>query len=316
MKDQTCFSVTRLGGRGWTGDEVRSRRFVAPHRGVRAAHLWQDSLLNRSIALSHASPDDSFLCGISAAALLGAPLPPHLQDCPPSNATPAGGSHLHRSTARGRRLDITADELVSVDGILVTSPARTILDLAAELSVPDLVAAGDALMRRWGTSHEELSRALTRRLRYTGKVRARDTISILTPLSESPQESRMRAIIAIGGLPVPTPQVVVHDHHGRFVARVDLGFEECRLALEYDGSHHFSPQRYQQDAARRSRLRSIGWTVLEVTAPDLVRPNSGAPIPLLGTIGEALTHLDAWHLVGHRRAQNARQGARHRPRDV
>lgn len=269
MGQFTSFKVTRTGGGGWSVDQVRSQRFVTPHRGVRAPRGWTDDLRARSIALAQTAPPRSFLCGISAAACLAVPLPPFVQSRQPSIATATGGSHLHRSSASGRRLDLVPDELVQIDGIWMTSPIRTFLDLARELAVPDLVAAGDAIMQMWGHTQDQFVMALNRRLRYHGKVRARDTIPLLSSLAESPQESRVRAIIALAGLPVPTPQVTVRHPSGRVIARVDLGLEECQLALEYDGEHHWTPERYRHDAARRSELRVAGWTVLEVTSPDL-----------------------------------------------
>lgn len=199
------------------------------------------------------------------------------------------------------------------ESVWMTTPARTVIDLARDLGIPDIVAAGDAAMRCWGVTPDEFTRVVNRRLRYTGKVRARDALPLLDARSESPQESRARAIIALSGLPVPTPQVVVRAANGRFIARVDLGFEECRLALEYQGAHHWTVDEYRADARRRSDLRSDGWTVLEIVSEDLVRSRRTGRYPILDTLSRTLTQLDAWHLVGHRALERPRQGARHRP---
>ncbi len=71
------------------------------------------------------------------------------------------------------------------------------------------------------------------------------------------------------GLPEPTPQLVVRDGVGRFVARVDLGWEQHRVVVEYDGRHHLEPGQWQHDLLRREHLDSLGWRVIVLTADDL-----------------------------------------------
>lgn len=61
-------------------------------------------------------------------------------------------------------------------------------------------------------------------------------------------------------------------HEGRFVARVDFGHPEQRLAIEYDGAWHGGPAQPAKDRARRNRLLAAGWRVLFVTAADLRDP--------------------------------------------
>lgn len=312
-RDSPTFRVSRDGAPGFTPDELRGSRFSAPFRGVRVLGPMPDDLRSRSLALAAASSPDAFLCGASAAAVLRIPITPRLASGDPCIATGADGTHLHRRGVTARRLDVVPEELMRLESVWVTTPARTVIDLARELGIPDIVAAGDAAMRCWGATPDEFTRVVNRRLRYTGKVRARDAVPLFDGRSESPQESRARAIIALSGLPVPTPQVVVRAANGRFIARVDLGFEECRLALEYQGAHHWTVDEYRADARRRSDLRSDGWTVLEIVPEDLVRSRRTGRYPILDTLSRTLTQLDAWHLVGHRALERPRQGARHRP---
>lgn len=182
------------------------------------------------------------------------------------------GSHRRRPNVVHRRMQVLPEEIVLIDGIQVTSAARTFLDLAARLPVHHLVAVGDSVLRDHAVSPAELRVILNHRIRYPGKVRARQTIPLLSPLAESPQESRTRALLHLAGLPKPQPQLIVRSPGGTIVARVDLGYEDRRLAIEYDGDHHRSVERYRRDAARRTTLRELGWYVIEVTAPDLNRP--------------------------------------------
>lgn len=79
-------------------------------------------------------------------------------------------------------------------------------------------------------------------------------------------ETRVRLLLVRGGLPRPEAQHVVRDHAGDFVARLDLAYPEMRLAIEYDGSFHWTQRR--ADDRRREALRELDWTVLVVSAED------------------------------------------------
>ena len=67
------------------------------------------------------------------------------------------------------------------------------------------------------------------------------------------------------------PQHEVRDD-GAFVARLDLAWPDRRVAVEYDGAHHRDPRQHSLDLARHNRLRALGWTVLQVDARVLARP--------------------------------------------
>jgi hypothetical protein len=78
---------------------------------------------------------------------------------------------------------------------------------------------------------------------------------MLTSCSESPQESRLRVILIGDGLPAPTPNLVIVDDAGQFLARCDLGYEEWKVAVEYDGIVHADEIQRAADATRRTLLR-------------------------------------------------------------
>ena len=56
------------------------------------------------------------------------------------------------------------------------------------------------------------------------------------------------------------------------VARVDFGWPEQRVAVEYEGRWHGEPQQVARDRARLNRLTAAGWRVVFVTAEDLREP--------------------------------------------
>jgi len=74
------------------------------------------------------------------------------------------------------------------------------------------------------------------------------------------------------GFPVPTQQFPVLDMRGREVYRLDLAWEEPRVALEYDG-YAAHAERVARDAARDEDLRRRGWVVIRATVEDLKDPS-------------------------------------------
>ena len=55
----------------------------------------------------------------------------------------------------------------------------------------------------------------------------------------------------------------------RLVAFVDMGWEQHKVAVEYDGDHHRTNRRqYARDQRRLRKLEELGWIVIRVIAED------------------------------------------------
>ncbi|MEV4577938.1 DUF559 domain-containing protein [Nonomuraea jabiensis] len=134
---------------------------------------------------------------------------------------------------------------------------RTALDCARWLPRTEAVAILDQFARR-GVDLEAL------RHRPLNSWRLRDTLALADRGAASPRESWLRVILVEGGLPRPTTQIRVELDDDRF-AYLDLGWEEFKVAVEYDGQeHHTSPTDQQRDTDRREELRRRGWRVIAV----------------------------------------------------
>ena len=83
----------------------------------------------------------------------------------------------------------------------------------------------------------------------------------------------MRLLLADAGLPAPETQIEFTDGFGVVRIRVDMGWREWRVAVEYDGVQHWS-DRYQRswDIDRIAMLEAMGWSVVRVSAEMLSRP--------------------------------------------
>lgn len=83
----------------------------------------------------------------------------------------------------------------------------------------------------------------------------------------------MRLLLVSAGLPAPETQIEFTDKFGVARIRVDMGWREWRVAVEYDGVQHWS-DRYQRswDIERIAMLEAMGWSVIRISAEMLSRP--------------------------------------------
>ena len=89
--------------------------------------------------------------------------------------------------------------------------------------------------------------------------------------AESPQETVARLVLIDAGLPPPSTQVEIYGEYGEFIARVDMAYEEVKVAIEYDGAQHWeNPAVRQRDIDRQFALTALGWFVVRVSR-DLLK---------------------------------------------
>lgn len=100
-----------------------------------------------------------------------------------------------------------------------------------------------------------------------GLVRLRAVLPLIDGGAESPQETWTRLVLIDAGLPKPQTQIRVFDDYGDFVARIDLGYEQLRVGVEYDGPQHWTdPAQRARDIERSTALLDLGWTIIRVTS--------------------------------------------------
>ena len=91
-----------------------------------------------------------------------------------------------------------------VDGHSLTLPARTLIDLARTLPFEQAVVVGDAAVRRFGISRDDLDAEIARAARRHGVDAARRVVRFVSGHSESVGESRSRVMLSRAGLPAPS----------------------------------------------------------------------------------------------------------------
>ena len=180
-----------------------------------------------------------------------------------------GHTRTRRTEALGGVRDLADADWIQLDGVKVTTPLRTALDLGCCLHRREALAAMDALARGHAFSTAELARELPRYRRRRGVVQLRGLVPLVRPEAESMRETWTRLAMRDFGLPEPAVQYwVVLD--GVPTYRLDLAYPHARIAIEYDGRlHHTSRADRARDEQRRAWLRAHGWTVIVVRAADL-----------------------------------------------
>ncbi|MEC3915074.1 hypothetical protein [Nocardia sp. CDC160] len=172
------------------------------------------------------------------------------------------------------------DSVVELDGLLVTTPARTVVDLALALPFEAAVVAGDALVGRFGLTADQLAEELARAKGRYGINQAKEVLTVLDGRSRSIGESLSRSMIHRHGLPLPRSQGNVFTPDGRFVTRADFYYESAGLLCVFDGPTEYGrllrPGQDHATLAHRERareiyLRALGFEVVRWTWDDLVR---------------------------------------------
>jgi AbiEi antitoxin C-terminal domain len=179
------------------------------------------------------------------------------------------------------RRRLPAEDVVRRNGVLVTTPLRTAVDLARIEPADEAVVCVDQFLgARLVTLAEVRSAAAA--TTGPGCRGIRLAVGRADGLAQSPPETRLRLLVHCSRLPRPVAQYEVRDANG-FVARVDFGWPEHKVALEYEGVWHGEAQQVGKDRRRLNRLTAAGWTVIFVTAADL-----RDPVVLVARIAAAL----------------------------
>jgi hypothetical protein len=160
---------------------------------------------------------------------------------------------------------IEADEIVIVDEMAVTSPARTALDLARHLPRDVAVSHLDALARATGVTACDALSLTERYPRARGLRRSKVALNLMDPGAQSPKETWLRLLLIDSGLPPPRTQIRVTD--GINEAFIDMGYDEAMVGLDYDGQHHsVDRRRYVYDIGRAELIERECWIDIHVVA--------------------------------------------------
>ncbi|KUI22908.1 hypothetical protein AU193_09790 [Mycobacterium sp. GA-1285] len=226
---------------------------VAADQRAQAAWLW--------------SKRRGILAGLSAAAVLGAKW---------IEATESA-ELIHDNRRPPRKLvvrteSVLPDELTTMNGMRLTTPARTAFDLGRHLESRTVaVQRLDALANATGLEHVDVEAVMAAHAGARGIPRLRRVLPLVDGGAESPQETVARLALIDAGLPAPQTQVRVFDGFGQVIARIDMAYEDFKVGIEYDGPQHWTdPRVRQRDIDKQFELTELRWLIIRVSR-DLLR---------------------------------------------
>ena len=172
------------------------------------------------------------------------------------------------------------DEIVRINGLAVTSAARTVADLSRSVPFEQAVVGGDGALNMGLVTGPELDETIEAFRRRHGFKAAAKAIAFMDHRSESAGESRSRVAMHRIGLPKPELQRVVRQGYAT-LGRVDFYMEDHGVVGEFDGRGKYERGRrpgesvgdvVDREKQRENALRESGAEVVRWTWRDLERP--------------------------------------------
>lgn len=187
---------------------------------------------------------------------------------------PAELNRPSRDKARGivlRSDTLDDDETCVREAIRMTTPARTAFDLGRRRGFTAALIRMDALMHATEVKAADVELLADRHRGARGLVQLRRVLQLADGGAESPYETKTRLVLVGGGLPRPQTQIEVLNRWGAVMARIDMGWEEWKVGIEFDGAQHWTdPAQRSRDIDRLAELEARGWAIIRVSA-DMLR---------------------------------------------
>jgi len=137
--------------------------------------------------------------------------------------------------------------------------------------------AGDITSLHRGREHPDLR--LRGTIRHRVAVLPGEVQAVLPPLdgpfeaialriATSGPETKLRLALVAAGLPEPQLQVRL-DPDDRWSPEADLGYRRLRIALQYEGASHRTPDQLRRDNRRDAQVDKARWRYLKFDSADL-----------------------------------------------
>lgn len=162
--------------------------------------------------------------------------------------------------------DLLPDEVTTVDGIPVTTPARTLLDLAEILPAREVEQAFAKALRMKLVTMAEMRAMVERHPKHRGAAPLRQIMDAESEpaFTRSEAENILLEIVRSARLPAPTLNVRVLHYE------VDFLWAASRVIAEVDGyAYHGGARSFVNDRQRDAELTAAGYRVLRFTWADL-----------------------------------------------
>ena len=240
---------------------VRTGRFIGVFRGVYAVgHAALGDAGRMRAALLAAGPGAALSHRTAGALHKLVPSMPPFVEVTVATAPRRSRSGLVIHTTR------RAPQIIAVDGLPVTAPLRTLVDMAPSLGAGELErACADALIRNLVTAGEL------------------EAARLVEPGGAAPTRSRLErrflALVRAAGLPRPLVNHTIGPYE------IDFAWPTERVLVETDGwNTHGNRLAFENDRARDADLVAQGYVVLRFTWRQI----NDAPVLVVTQVAQAL----------------------------
>ncbi len=275
--------------------QLRSGRLMRLRHGVYlASDAWPTGDAERHVMLARAEQvtnPTAVISHASAAVVWGLSTPGFTpwHASAPTVTLPADGPHAWRGTAIRHQALLPSADLARDEGYTVTSVARTAIDLAGPLPLPEALAIVDHAARLIIASYVDEPRrrdysnprfvaaALETLLTTAGRHRSRlqPMLDLVVPARESPAESLTAGYLHLAGTPMPLFQAEISVGGGKVYP--DFFWPDLGLIGEVDGLVKYTdPRAIGAEKQREQHLLDLGYQIVRwlaseiMTRPDLV----------------------------------------------
>ncbi|ORV26040.1 hypothetical protein AWB98_14230 [Mycolicibacterium conceptionense] len=247
-------------------------RYDAVYRGVYVPRGTKLTPEDKAMAAWLWSGRRATVVGLSAAALHGSLW---IDAKHPAELNQAS---QHRTVGIRLHCDALADdEICLVRGIRTTTPHRTAFDLGRRRGLTTAVIPVDALLQATSLNIPEVHPLVVRHKGMRGLIQLREVLDLADDGAESPQETRLRLLYTEAGMRPSHSQINVFDGY-TLVGRIDMGWPEWKVGVQYDGIQHWTdPRQRTKDIDQNVEYQDLGWRIVRVGA-DLLRYRWGTII--------------------------------------
>lgn len=270
------FGVAQLAALGLSGNAVRKRLSIGRlHRIYRTVYsLVPQRMLTRRgrwMAAVLACGEASSLSIHAAGALSG------LRQTARTYidiTVPGRTQRRHRGVRVHRSMTLTAADVTAVDGIPCTTIARTLFDMAGELTLRQVERAFDQAEAMEVLDLRAIDDQLERNSTAPAVGKIRTVLAehrIGSTLTDSDLEEMMLGLLRQAGCPMPELQASIDPGDGDLmIAPRDFVWRRYKVDLETDGGRHRTMLQMRTDNRNDRRLRDAGWVVIRVGRQDLI----------------------------------------------
>jgi very-short-patch-repair endonuclease len=241
------------------------------------ADRWNDPTRAEVVRAAWASCGRHAVIGLQTAAELhgiaGAISTPQVHVLTPRER--GRGRRIVDNVVKVHQIDLEDGDITEINGLLVTTAARTLMDLVCCLDRFEAVAVADSCLHRGFVTEDDIAAIAARLRRRRGAIMGRDALAEADARAASSLETRVRLRAKDGKVAPDQLQYEVRRADGSLIARCDFAWTRHGLVGEADGVEpHSSPEALLYDRERQNAITATGLRIVRFTWDDTLRADT------------------------------------------